>query len=111
MDRPTQDWWKRPGWHDPSWVITAGQSGHFGRGFIDGGSVGQHIGGPQPDITKAAWIILSLARALHAAHLQGSVRRDLKPANILLTADGRPKIADFGLARRLGGDTDQTRTG
>ncbi|MEA2567977.1 MAG: eukaryotic-like serine/threonine-protein kinase [Actinomycetota bacterium] len=91
-----------------------GQAGglpYFSLEFIDGGSLAQQIDGRPQDITKAAWIVHTLARAIHAAHLQGIVHRDLKPANILLTADGRPKIADFGLARRLGDDTDQTRTG
>ena len=79
--------------------------------FIDGGSLAQQIGGQPQEITQAAWTIRTLARAIHAAHLQGIVHRDLKPANILLTAGGRPKITDFGLARRLGDDSDQTRAG
>ena len=79
--------------------------------FIDGGSLAQQMAGRPQDITRAAWTIQTLARAIHAAHQQGIVHRDLKPANILLTADGRPKITDFGLARRLGDDSDQTRTG
>ena len=79
--------------------------------FIDGGSLAAQIDGRPQDITQAAWTIRILARAIHAAHLQGIVHRDLKPANILLTADGRPKITDFGLAKRLGDDTDQTRSG
>jgi serine/threonine protein kinase len=79
--------------------------------FLDGGSLAQRIQGQPQDITQAARTIHILARAIHAAHLQGIVHRDLKPANILLTADGRPKIADFGVARCLGDNSDQTRTG
>jgi eukaryotic-like serine/threonine-protein kinase len=95
-------------------IHDVGQAGglpYFSLEFIDGRSLAAQIDGRPQDITLAAWITRKLARAIHAAHLQGIVHRDLKPANILLTTDGRPKIIDFGLAQRLGDDTDQTRSG
>src|SRR5262249_56339275 len=73
----------------------------FSLEFCPGGSLAQRLGGPPLEPSRAAELVEVLARAVHHAHLNGIVHRDLKPANVLLSADGTPKISDFGLARRL----------
>src|SRR5262249_39502753 len=72
--------------------------------YVEGTSLQRQLaGGPLP-VRKAAELVETLAQALHAVHRQGIVHRDLKSANILLTNDNVPKVADFGLAKRLAGE-------
>ena len=52
------------------------------------------------DIRQAVQLLAKITRGVHAAHMAGVVHCDLKPNNILLTSDGEPKVADFGVAVR-----------
>src|SRR5665213_3615278 len=84
---------------------------YFSLEFVDGGSLAQKLDGTPLPPQQAARLVETLARAMHAAHQAGVVHRDLKPANVLLTADGTPKITDFGLAKKLDADAGQTQSG
>jgi serine/threonine protein kinase len=75
----------------------------FSMEFIEGGSLEEKIAGKPQPARWAARLVEAVARAVHCAHQHGLVHCDLKPANVLLTAEGAPKVIDFGLARRLGG--------
>lgn len=94
-------------------VFEAGEAG--GRAylvceFVAGGSLATHIDGTPWPADRAARLLIPLARALATAHGAQIVHRDIKPSNILLTPDGTPKLADFGVAKRLGAET-HTHTG
>jgi hypothetical protein len=64
-----------------------------------------------PSAPEALEIVAQVAEALGAAHSLGVVHRDIKPSNIMMTRGGRVKVADFGVAKAMGEETDLTRTG
>ncbi len=80
--------------------------------FIDGQNLKQLVErrGPLP-IEDVVEIALAVARGLAFAHEQGIVHRDVKPQNVLLNGDGRPKVTDFGIARSLDVERGVTQTG
>jgi WD40 repeat protein/predicted Ser/Thr protein kinase len=86
---------------------------YFSMKRIDGGSLADHRDSVREDPRGVARLVATIARAVDHAHQRGILHRDLKPSNILLDADGRPHVTDFGLAKRVdkGGDRDATRTG
>jgi tetratricopeptide (TPR) repeat protein len=84
---------------------------YFAMELVAGGSLDKKLSQAPVTPPHAAALLETLARTMHAAHLQGIVHRDLKPANILLTLDGQPKITDFGLAKHLDDEGTLTRSG
>jgi WD40 repeat protein len=74
---------------------------YFSLEFCPGGSLAQRLGGAPLPSRQAAELVRVLALAVDHAHQHGILHRDLKPANVLLDAGGRPKVTDFGLAKRL----------
>ncbi len=70
--------------------------------LIEGGTVADRIESYKADPRSAAEVVEKIARAIHHAHTRnpGVLHLDLKPGNILLTADGEPRVTDFGLSVR-----------
>jgi len=77
--------------------------------FAEGGSLAQRLQQGALGPAEAAELVAVLACAVQFVHDRDILHRDLKPGNILLTGQGVPKLADFGLAKRLDQDQGLTR--
>ncbi len=83
----------------------------FSMKLAEGGNLGARVTELVHCPRDAAVLVARLARAVHYAHQHGILHRDLKPGNVLLDPDGTPYVTDFGLAKRIEGDSGLTRTG
>ena len=87
---------------------------YFVMAVVEGDNLAKrmHDRGPM-DVDEVRRILRDVADALAYAHARGVVHRDIKPDNILLDAQGRPLVTDFGIARAIseGGDARLTATG
>ena len=83
----------------------------FSMEYVESGSLADRLRSGPIEEREAAQLLISVARALHFAHRNGVVHRDMKPANILLDPEGVPKVADFGIAKRLTANSALTLSG
>jgi serine/threonine-protein kinase len=79
--------------------------------FLAGGTLRARLAKGALGVEETVSLGLALARAVGAAHARGIVHRDLKPENVLFTKDGRPLVADLGLARQRFGAESLTQSG
>jgi serine/threonine-protein kinase len=78
--------------------------------LMEGSRIDEYCCAHVPSLRGRVELLLQVAAALTHAHRHLVVHRDIKPGNILVTADGHVKLLDFGIAKLLGDDDDATAT-
>jgi serine/threonine-protein kinase len=84
---------------------------YFAMKYVEGTTLARRLADGPIAPREAAALLAPICQAIHFAHQRGILHRDLKPSNILIDREGRPHVTDFGLAKRVTGDTQLTRSG
>ncbi len=93
-------------------IGTADKLVYLSMEFVEGGDLKDRISKGALPPAEALSIVKAIAAGLNAAHKNGVIHRDVKPANILFRKDGTPLLTDFGIAKKLSASVDElTRTG
>jgi len=79
--------------------------------YIDGKPLTRMLSESDFSLPRRVEVVRQVALALEHAHERGVLHRDIKPGNILITRDGRTKVADFGIGKLVTAGTDLTRAG
>jgi serine/threonine protein kinase len=87
---------------------TDGETAYAVMELLEGWSLREKLEGGAFPQRRAVEVATQIARGLAAAHEKGIVHRDLKPENIFITEDGRVKILDFGLAKKISSASAET---
>jgi len=88
-----------------------GDTLYIAAAYVEGETLKQRIDRQRPDFRLAAAMVMKLASAVHYAHEQGIVHRDIKPGNIMVDDQQEPSLMDFGLARFQEAENDLTLHG
>ncbi len=72
---------------------------YYAMEYVRGRSLNDHLSANKPDIPTKLRLFADICDAVRHAHQRGIVHRDLKPSNVIVDADGKPHILDFGLAK------------
>lgn len=96
----------------PIYEVGHHQGRHFfSMGYVEGRSLADLIREGGLNFEQIAELILQIAQAMAHAHAVGIIHRDLKPSNILIDCENCPRVTDFGLAKRMDGNSDMTHSG
>lgn len=88
--------------------MTEGRMPYFAMEYVDGAPIDQYCDKLKMTVKQRLGLFQTVCAAVQYAHRNLIVHRDLKPGNILVTADGTVKLLDFGIAKVLADDTDDS---